>query len=140
MKSSQNRLLLSLIDLFSWSMLFDPRTSLSAWLVVILFWLYVVVMVISCFVHWWHIYRRVQLNRVKDEERKTSKTRSPMVRSMFSITALERRDSFVSRKSSTVRYKQMKEKNGLKLANRTCSDSAVTEEKKQNLEYKTFHV
>ena len=108
-----------------------------------MFWLYVVVMVISCFVHWWHIYRRVQLNRVKEEERKTCKTRSPMVRSMFSITALERRDSCVlemSRRSSSVRYKKMKEKNGLKLAKRTHSDSAVAEERKKNLEYKTFHI
>ena len=83
------------------------------------------------------------MNRVKDEERKKCKTRSPMVRSMFSITALERRDSCVlemSRRSSSVRYKKMKEKNGLKSAKRTHSDSAVAEERKKNLEYKTFHV
>ena len=121
-------------------MLFDPRTSLCAWLVVVVFWLYVVVLVISCFVHWWQIYRRVQLNRTRAANKKTTRTRSPMARSMFSITALERRASSVlemSKGSSSVPYKEF---SSVRVAKRSRSDSAVAEERKRNLEYKTFHV
>ena len=119
---------------------FIKRTSVCAWLVVVVFWLYVVVLVLSCLIHWWQIYKRVQLNRARTAIKKTSRTRSPMARSMFSITALERSATSVlemSKGSSSVRYTELRR---LKVVKRSRSDSAVLEQRKRSLEYKTFHV
>ena len=122
-------------------MLFDRRTSLCAWLVVMVFWLYVVVLVISCFVHWRQIYKRVQLNEMRYSTKRSARRRVPMGRSMFSITALERSANSMLEmqmlKGSYVPYKELKR---LRAVTRSRSDSAVLEHRRDNLEYKTFHV
>ena len=127
-------LFISFVNLFSWSMLSDDRLSFSAWLVLFVFWLYVVVLVVSCFAHWWHIYKRVQLNRSKKEEGKTSQSETTMVRSMFSIRAMERRATSaleITKGSSPVPYMELKD---MKVAKRSKSHPALAQERKKNLE------
>ena len=110
-------------------------------MVVMVFWLYVVVLVTSCFVHWRQIYKRVQLNEIRQNTKRGSRKRIPMGRSMFSITALERSANSMLEmqipRGSYVPYKELKR---LRAVTRSRSDSAVLEHRRDNLEYKTFHV
>ena len=104
---------------------------MSAWLVLVVFWLYVAVVVVSCAFHWKHIYERVQLNRSKKGEKKTKYNEGSMIRSMCSIRALERQATLGSDMgSSSVPYMELKESNMLKLSKRSKSLPSIQEEKK----------
>ena len=98
----------SFVNLFTWDMLLDSRTSMSAWLVVVVFWLYMLVVVVSCLFHWKHIYDRVQMNKIKQETEK--KTEGSMIRSMCSIRALERQaTAYAEIDCSTIPYTKLKD-------------------------------
>ena len=128
----------SFVNLFTWSMLLDPRTSISAWLVVVVFWLYVAVVVGSCFIHWKHIYERVQLNKTKKGEKKKKYKEGSMIKSMCSIRALERQATLYSEMgSSAVPYKEFQESDLLRNVKRSKSLPSIQEEKKRTFECTT---
>ena len=119
-------------------MLFDERTALSAWLVVVVFWLYVVVLVVSCSVHWWHIYKKVQMNKIKKEKKKDSNEKSSMIRSMCSIRALQGRADSVAEMthgSSNVPYMDLKDNK--KMSRRSKSYPNIVKERRGKVQCNT---
>ena len=108
---------------------------MSAWLVVVVVWLYVAVVVGSCMMHWKHVYERVQMNRERRERKKPPSTGGSMIRSMCSIRALEKQATIVSEMaSSSIPYAELKDVNALKVVSRSQSLPSIPEERKKRPE------